>query len=100
MGKCDVQTREIKFWNHACVKPAYEVRTTYNWVTGYPYPLNLLFSYKAHVNALERDEYYYRFSAPKINANASSQRKNEQLKISYFRNRSATVPCEATAFAV
>ena len=29
--------------------------------------------------ALERDE-SYRFSSPKINANASSQRKNEQLK--------------------
>ena len=32
-----------------------------------------------YVNALKRDE-SYRFSAPKINANASSQRKNEQLK--------------------
>ena len=32
-----------------------------------------------YVNALERDE-SYRFSSPKINANASSQRKNEQLK--------------------
>ena len=79
--------------------------TTYTHYIYYVSVTINIFVQGPYVNALERNE-SDRFSAPKINANASSQRKNEQLKISqivvtpYFRNRSATVPCEATAFAV
>jgi hypothetical protein len=54
----------------------------YNYDIHYIYYVSVtinIFVQGPYVNALERDE-SYRFSAPKINANASSQRKNEQLK--------------------